>query len=424
MRVLVVGSGGREHALVWKIARSPLVGKIYAAPGNPGIAQLAECVDIMPTHIDGLVRFAKQQRVNLTVVGPEAPLVAGITDAFTAEGLRIFGPSRDAARLEGSKAFCKALLRREGIPTAPFRTFTHAQAALEFLATSAYPVVVKADGLAAGKGTFVCLDREEAERVVRKIMVERVFGAAGETIVVEEFLRGVEASVMALTDGRTIHVLEHTQDHKRLLDGDRGPNTGGMGAYSPAPVASPEDYDRVISEILVPTVHAMNAAGTPFRGLLYAGVMFTRAGPRVLEFNVRFGDPETQPLMMRLRSDLVEAILACLEGRLDEVRLDWDRRAAVCVVMASQGYPGTYEQGYEITGIEDAEALGDVVVFHAGTARSDGRLVTAGGRVLGVTALGADIEQARARAYQAVARIRFHGAHYRSDIAAPERRRP
>jgi phosphoribosylamine--glycine ligase len=417
MKILLVGGGGREHALAWKIARSPLLSKLYAAPGNAGISRLAECVDIAADNVEGLLAFAKKAAIDLTVVGPEAPLCKGIVNVFQENRLRIFGPSKDAAELEGSKVFCKNLLRRYGIPSANFRVFTQAKAALAFIKSSQFPLVVKADGLAGGKGAVICQTESEAVVAVEGMMEKKVFGKAGEQVVVEEFLNGVEASIMALTDGQSIATLATTQDHKRVYDGDRGPNTGGMGAYAPAPVASERDELRVIREILVPTVHAMNKEKRSFKGVLYAGIMFTKSGPKVLEYNVRFGDPECQPLMMTLKSDLVPLMQAVIDGKLEQMEVDTDPRPSVCVVMASGGYPGSYETGYEITGIEEAEATG-AAVFHAGTAKKDGKLVTAGGRVLGVTAQGADLREAQQNAYAATKKISFKAAHFRSDIAA------
>jgi phosphoribosylamine--glycine ligase len=417
MKILVVGSGGREHALCWKISKSPLVTKIYSAPGNAGIARLAQCVDITPDNVEGLLTFARKEGIDLTVVGPEGPLCKGIVNLFEENGLRIFGPSREAAELEGSKVFCKNLLRRYGIPTANYRVFNQSRAALQFVKSSQFPVVVKADGLAAGKGAVVCQTESEAVVAIEGMMEKKIFGKAGEQVVVEEYLNGIEASVMAFTDGSSIATLESTQDHKRVYDGDRGPNTGGMGAYTPAPVASERDYGRVIREVLVPIVHAMNKEKRRFRGILYAGIMFTKSGPKVLEFNVRLGDPECQPLMMSLKSDIVPAMLATIDEKLGDVDVIPDPRPAVCVVMASGGYPGSYETGYEITGIPEAEA-GGAVVFHGGTQEKEGKLVTAGGRVLGVTAQGKDLREAQANAYAAVRKISFKAAHYRTDIGS------
>ncbi len=418
MKILVVGSGGREHALVWKIAQSPLVTKIYAAPGNAGIAALAECVDITVDNLAGLADFAAKERIDLTVVGPEAPLCRGIVDLFRERRLRIFGPAREAAELEGSKIFCKELLRRNGVPTAGFRVFSDPPSARAFLKTAPFPLVVKADGLAGGKGAVVCGEPSEAEAAVEQMMVRRAFGDAGARILIEEFLSGVEASVIAFTDSRTIAIMDSAQDHKRVYDGDRGPNTGGMGAYSPAPVAPERDAERVEREILVPVVHALNKEQRRFQGILYAGIMYTKSGPKVIEFNVRHGDPECQALMMRMKSDLVPVLTAVNDGKLDQREIEWDPRPAVCVVVASGGYPGRHEVGYEISGLEKAAALPDTMVFHAGTIAKDGKVSTAGGRVLGVTALGADLRAAQQAAYEGVRKINFTGMHYRTDIAS------
>jgi len=417
MKVLLIGSGGREHALAWKIVQSKLLSRLFCAPGNPGTASLAENIDIGVDCISDLMKFAKSQSIDLTVVGPETPLAKGIVDAFTAEGLTIFGPSAAAARIEADKAFCKKLLRSASVPTAKARIFDDLGAAQKYISSRDEALVVKASGLAAGKGVFLCRDPAEALAAAEKIMAEQIFGDAGRTIVVEEMLQGQEASILALVDGTNIYVLESSQDHKAIGDGDTGPNTGGMGAYSPAPVVTEEVLDHVVSDILVPSVDALNRSGTPYRGLLYAGIMITPAGPKLLEYNVRFGDPETQPLMLRLKSDLLEALLAVCHGELDKVSLDWDPRPAVCVVMASGGYPDSYEKGKVITGLPELAKLKDTVVFHAGTAMKDSQLVTAGGRVFGVTALGKDIAAAKARAYQAVSKINFQGAYYRRDIS-------
>ncbi|HEY3226234.1 MAG TPA: phosphoribosylamine--glycine ligase [Planctomycetota bacterium] len=418
MKILVVGSGGREHALIWKIAQSPLVEKIYAAPGNAGIARQAQCVDITPDNLEGLADFAARESVHLTVVGPEAPLCRGIVDLFRERKLRIFGPSKAAAELEGSKVFCKELLRRNGIPTAGFRVFSEAASARIFLKTAPFPLVVKADGLAAGKGAVVCANLSEAEGAIEQMMVKRAFGEAGARVLIEEFLSGVEASVIAFVDGRTIAIMESVQDHKRVYDGDRGPNTGGMGAYSPAPVAAEREAERVEREILVPVVHALNKEQRRFEGILYAGIMYTKSGPKVIEFNVRHGDPECQALVVRLKSDLVPILNAVIDGRLEESSIEWDPRPAVCLVVASGGYPGRYEVGYEISGLAEAEATADTVVFHAGTMAKEGKVVTSGGRVLGVTALGADLRAAQQAAYAAARKINFTGMHYRTDIAS------
>jgi phosphoribosylamine--glycine ligase len=416
MRILVVGSGGREHALVWKIAQSPLVTKVYAAPGNAGIARQAECVDITIDNLEGLADFAAGHRIDLTVVGPEAPLCRGLVDLFNERKLRIFGPTKAAAELEGSKIFCKELLRRFGIPTAGFRVFNDATSARVFLKTAPFPLVVKADGLAGGKGAVVCSEFSEAEAAVEQMMVRKAFGPAGERILVEEFLSGVEASVISFTDSRSIAIMEAALDHKRVYDGDRGPNTGGMGACSPAPVAPDREVDRVEREILVPVVHAMNKEQRRFQGILYAGIMYTKSGPKVIEFNVRHGDPECQPLLMRLKSDLVPILNAVIDGKLEQCEIEWDPRPAVCVVAASGGYPGRYEVGYEIAGLDEAEAMADTVVFHAGTMAKNGKVVTSGGRVLGITARGENLKSAQQAAYAAARKVSFTGMHFRTDI--------
>ncbi|MBC7350944.1 MAG: phosphoribosylamine--glycine ligase [Thermogutta sp.] len=419
MNVLVIGSGGREHALAWKLKQSPLAERVFVAPGNAGTAQDAENVPISEKDLEGLIRFAKANRVGLTVVGPEAPLAEGIVDAFRAEKLRIFGPTKTAAELEASKVFCKQLLRSADVPTADFQIFSDPASARRYLMEKEdMPLVVKADGLAAGKGVIVCDNREQALQAIRLIAEEKAFGSAGDRLVIEERLHGEEASVLAITDGKTIVTLQPAQDHKPAFDGDTGPNTGGMGAYSPAPVVSDEPLHWIEANILVPTVHAMRKAGRPFTGVLYAGLMMTPLGPRVLEFNVRFGDPECQPLMMRLKSDLLEILNLAVDGRLDQLEsLEWDPRPAVCVVMASEGYPGSYQKGFPIRGLDEAARLPDVKVFHAGTAIKDGDIVTAGGRVLGVTALGENIARAKYQAYAAVKCIRWQGAWCRKDIA-------
>ena len=423
MKILVVGGGGREHALAWKLAQSGHCTKLYAAPGNPGIAQVGECVAIGAEDVGSLLAFARDKAIDLTVVGPEAPLVAGIVDRFQAAGLRIFGPSAEAAQVEGSKAWCKEVMTHSAVPTAEYRTFTSPNDALTYIKNHEEPLVVKASGLAAGKGVFVCRSQDEARQAVETIMRDKAFGAAGEKVVIEERLSGEEASILALVDASSIYTLESSQDHKPVFDGDKGPNTGGMGAYSPAPLVSEKIQNQVDREVLVPMVHGMKVSGAAYKGVLYAGIMVTPGGPKVLEFNARFGDPEAQPLLVRLKNDLVEVLEAVIDDRLDEVTLRWDPRPAVCVVMASGGYPGPYEKGKEITGLAEAEALDDVVVFHAGTRAEDGKVTTSGGRVLGVTALGEDISAARDRAYEAVQRIRFHRAHWRTDIGVKGIRR-
>ncbi len=419
MNVLVVGNGGREHALAWKLRDSPRADRVFVAPGNAGTAVDAENVDISATDIPRIVEFAKQNDVRLTVVGPEAPLVAGMVDALQDAGLRVFGPSKAAAELEGSKVFCKNLLRHADVPSADYQVFRDAESAIHYLTErDDNPVVVKADGLAAGKGVLVCRNRAEALEAVQRIAGDREFGAAGDQLVIEERLVGQEASVLAITDGRTILTLPAAQDHKPAYDGDQGPNTGGMGAYCPTPLVSNSMLDKVEETVLVPTIHQMKRNRRPFRGILYAGLMLTKGGPKVLEYNVRFGDPECQPLLMRLKSDLLEVLDAAVDGRLDEIEpLEWDPRPAVCVVMASEGYPGSYEKGHPIRGLDDAGALPNVKVFHAGTASIDGQVVNTGGRVVGVTALGESIAKAKLAAYQAVKHIRWQGAWCRKDIS-------
>ncbi|MEX2288152.1 MAG: phosphoribosylamine--glycine ligase [Planctomycetaceae bacterium] len=419
MKVLVVGQGGREHVLAWKLGQSRLVSQIFCAPGNAGTARDGTNVDIDSSDVERLVRFASAEKIDLTVVGSEAPLVAGIVDRFETAGLRVFGPTAKAAALEGSKIFSKELMRLANVPTSDFHVFETAGAANTFIEERTdQPLVVKADGLAAGKGVIVCRNKTQAFAAVKQIMVDRGFGAAGDRIVIEEFLDGQEASILAIVDGNTIIPLEPAQDHKAAYDGDQGPNTGGMGAYSPAPLVTGELMDTIIEKVLIPTVHAMRKQGRPYRGILYAGLMITRQGPKVLEFNVRFGDPEAQPVLMRLKSDLAEVLLAAADGKLDSLApLEWDERPAVCVVMASEGYPGPYQKGHVIRGIDEAEKLADVKVFHAGTARHGDSIVTDGGRVLGVTALGDNIPAAKLRAYQAVKRIRWDGAWCRKDIS-------
>lgn len=418
MKVLVIGGGGREHALCWKISRSSLVKKIFCAPGNAGTSQVAENVAIAANDLEKLLAFAKKESIDLTVVGPEDPLCLGIVDLFQKEKLRIFGPSRRAAELEGSKAFCKEILRRHKIPTASYRSFETMPMAMAYLETlRQYPVVVKASGLAAGKGVIICRSHEEAREAVEQTMERRAFGEAGKTVVIEEFLLGEEVSVLTLTDGETIIPLEPSQDHKTVFDGDRGPNTGGMGAICPVSTLNPRILAQIESQILVPTIHAMNREGRGFRGILYAGLMLTEQGPRVLEFNVRFGDPETQAVLMRVRSDLVPYFLHASEGTLSQLEgLDWDPRASISVVAASKGYPGPYEKGKVIEGLDAVETGDDLQVFHAGTAVEKGKIVTSGGRVLAVSALGEDLARARDRAYAALERIRFEGIHSRRDI--------
>jgi phosphoribosylamine--glycine ligase len=424
MKVLILGAGGREHALAWKLGKSPRVERVFVAPGNAGTAQDAENVDLRADDFPRLIAFAKENGIGLTVVGPEAPLCAGVVDAFQEAGLRIFGPNRSAAQLEGSKVFCKNLLRNADVPTADYRVFRDAESAERYikdrwpLPDEDVPVVVKADGLAAGKGAIVCRRRKDALEAIERIATRREFGDAGNQLVIEERLDGHEASVLAITDGRNILTLEPAQDHKAAHDGDKGPNTGGMGAYSPTPLLDEKQIGWVEEHVFVPTVHAMKRARIPFRGVLYAGLMITNQGPKVLEYNVRFGDPECQPLLMRLKTDLADVLEATVDGRLDEIgALEWDPRAGVCVVMASEGYPGDYEKGKPIRGLEEAARLPDVKVFHSGTAISSGHVVSAGGRVLSVTALGNSIPAAKLQAYKAVKCIRWEGAWCRKDIS-------
>jgi len=419
MNVLVIGNGGREHALAWKLKQSSRAERVFVAPGNAGTALDAENVDISPTDFPRLVKFAQQNNVGLTVVGPELPLVKGIVDAMTDAKLRVFGPRKAAAELEGSKVYCKNLLRHADVPTAEYQVFRNADRATTYLTDREdVPVVVKADGLASGKGVFVCATRAEAIEAVKRIGRLKEFGDAGNQIVIEERLDGQEASVLAITDGRTILTLPAAQDHKRAYDNDTGPNTGGMGAYCPAPIVDEELLHLIEEQVLVPTVHTMKRGRRPFKGVLYAGMMITNQGPKVLEYNVRFGDPECQPILMRLQSDLLDLLEAAVDGRLSELEpLKWDPRPAVSVVMASEGYPGTYRKGLPIRGLEEAAKLPDVKVFHAGTTLADKQVLASGGRVLGVTALGESIALAKRQAYAAVKCIRWDGAWCRKDIA-------
>ncbi len=420
MRLLVIGKGGREHALVWKLSQSPRIERVYCAPGNAGTALDGVNVPIEANDFDRLIRFAKKEEIGLTVVGPEEPLALGIVDAFQKEGLRVFGPSKDAAQIEASKVFAKQLMRNADVPTAEFRVFDHPEPARTYINTREYPVVVKADGLAAGKGVIVCATAEDALAAIDRIMVKEEFGrAAGRQVVIEKRLEGEELSILALVSGRAIVPLQPTQDHKPAFDNDTGPNTGGMGAYCPAPLATPELMQTIEEAILVPTVHAMKRGRKGFRGVLYAGLMVTNQGPRVLEYNCRFGDPETQPLLMRLKTDLLDLLEAVVDGKLDEFatdRLEWDQRPAVCVVIASHGYPGSYNKGKVVTGLAEAAKLPGVKVFHAGTKLENGLVVTDGGRVFGVTALGDTLLDAKRNVYEAVSRIHFQGAFYRRDI--------
>jgi len=416
MKILVIGSGGREHALVWKLAQSPRVDALYCAPGNPGIARHARCVPIKAEDINGLFDFAKSEAVNLTVVGPEGPLTMGIANRFREAGLRIVGPSRDAAEIEFSKAFSKSFMQRHRIPTAEARIFREPDPAVQYAKKHGGPLVVKVDGLAAGKGVIIAKNETEAIRAIDLIMRRKTFGEAGNQILLEDRLEGEEVSFLVFTDGKEIVPMVTSQDHKRVFDQDQGPNTGGMGAFSPAPILSENLQERILHEIVRPTIDGLAREGRPYQGILYTGLMLTQNGPKVLEYNARFGDPETQVILTRLESDLVEIFEALTIGTLDRIRVRWSPNVSVCVVLTAKGYPATYESGQPIRGIEQAEAKDGVVVFHAGTLLRDGDLVTAGGRVLGVTASGRDFQQARNLAYEAVSRIRFEGMHCRMDI--------
>ena len=418
MNVLVIGGGGREHALVWKISQNPRVKKIYAAPGNAGIAGLAQCEPVKVEDIAGLLSFAKSRSIDLTIVGPETPLSMGIVDEFAKAGLRVFGPSRKAAEIEANKAFTKDLMKKYHIPSAEYETFTDRAAAEEYVRRKGAPIVVKAAGLAAGKGVVVAETVDEAIKALDMIMTEKAFGQAGDVVVIEECLKGEEASFMAFTDGKTVVPMASAQDHKRVFDADKGPNTGGMGAYSPAPIVTRKIERQVMEKVMIPTVRAMEKEGRFFKGILYAGLMIHEGEARVLEFNARFGDPETQPVMARLETDLIEIIEAILEGTLAKVDIRWKPESAVCVVMAAGGYPGPYEKGREIKGLERAARHPGVIVFHAGTALKGGKVVTDGGRVLGVTGLGPIVAAAIDNAYAGVRDIYFEGAHYRRDIGA------
>lgn len=416
MKILVIGNGGREHALVWKLAQSSRKPALFCAPGNPGTARLGQNIPIFPDDIEGLLAFAQKEEIDLTMVGPELPLTLGIADHFREAGLRIVGPGREAARLEGSKSFSKSFMKKHQIPTGKARSFTQASAAIDYIKKEGGPIVVKADGLASGKGVFVAPDESGAIGAIERIMTERAFGEAGNTVVVEEYLSGQEVSFLVFTDGKTIVPMPSSQDHKRAYDGDEGPNTGGMGVYSPVPVLKEEMRARIMKEVIEPAVSGMSSEGMPYRGILYAGIMLTEKGPMVLEFNARFGDPETQVLLMRLETDLVDIFCGIADGTLGDFPVRWREESVVCVVLASGGYPGLYEKGRKITGIEEAEEDDHVVVFHSGTAEEQGALVTSGGRVLGVTALGGDLAGARERVYHAVNKIKFEGKRFRNDI--------
>ena len=417
MKVLVVGSGGREHAICWKISQSPKVDKIYCAPGNAGIAEVAECVDIKAMEFDKLVAFAKENAIDLTVIGMDDPLVGGIVDAFEAEGLRVFGPRKNAAILEGSKAFSKDLMKKYNIPTAAYETFTSADEAKKYLETAKYPIVLKADGLALGKGVLICEDKQMALDGVDELMLDKKFGSAGNTIVVEEFMTGREVSVLSFVDGNTIKTMTSAQDHKRAGDGDTGLNTGGMGTFSPSPFYTKEVEDFCNKYIYQATVDAMAAEGRPFKGIIFFGLMLTEDGPKVLEYNARFGDPEAQVVLPRMKNDLIEVAEACIDGTLDQIDLQFEDNAAVCVVLASDGYPVKYEKGFPIEGLDEFKKHDGYYCFHAGTKfNEDGKIVTNGGRVLGVTAKGKDLKEARANAYAATEWVKFENKYMRHDI--------
>lgn len=417
MKVLVIGGGGREHAIVWKLSQSRSVDKIYCCPGNAGIAELAECIDVDQNDFSALLDFVKYEWIDLTIVGPEDPLSKGIVDLFEKDGRRILGPNKAAARLESSKVFSKDLMKSHGIPTAEYKVFTSYIHAEEYIRFKGVPIVIKADGLAAGKGVFVSSTIDEAMDALRIIMKDKAFGSAGEKVVVEQCLAGEEASYMVFTDGKTIVPMVSSQDHKRIYDGDKGLNTGGMGAYSPAPVLTPELEKVVIDRIMKPTLKALKSEGINFKGILYAGLMIDKGNPSVLEFNCRLGDPETQPVLSRLQSDFMDIAMAIADDRLAGAKIEWKTDAAVCIVVSSGGYPGKYRKGDIITGIDEANKMDGTYVFHAGTAFRNGNLITSGGRVLGVTSTGSSIEQAQKRAYAAAEKIHFDGMHYRKDIA-------
>jgi phosphoribosylamine--glycine ligase len=417
MKVLIVGGGGREHAIAWKLSQSRYVDKIYCTPGNAGIAEIAECIDVDSSDFSSLVDFVKYEWIDLTVVGPEDPLSRGIVDVFERDGRRIVGPTKAAAQLEYSKVFSKEFMKKHRIPTAEYKVFTSYIHAEDYVRMKGAPIVIKADGLAAGKGVFVASTVDNAIDAVRLIMKDKAFGDAGEKVIVEECLQGEEASFMVFTDGKSIVPMVSSQDHKRVFDNDEGPNTGGMGAYSPAPAVTKEIESAVMNTVMKPTIEGLRSEGIKYKGILYAGLMINNGNPYVLEFNCRLGDPETQPVLLRLDSDIVEILMAITDEKLSELDINWKDESAVCVVLASGGYPGKYERGMMISGLNDVKKMDDVVVFHAGTAFNNSDIVTNGGRVLGVTALGSDIKAAKDRAYEAIKKVRFEGMHYRKDIA-------
>ncbi len=416
MKILVVGGGGREHAIVWKIAKSPLVEKIYCAPGNGGISTLAECVPIKALDIEGIVKFSVENKIDMVMVAPDDPLVAGMVDALESAGIRAFGPRKAAALIEGSKTFAKELMKKYNLPTAKYEAFDNSEHAIEYLRHQSYPVVIKADGLALGKGVIIAQGFEEAQEAVNSMMHDRVFGDAGNKIIIEEFLVGPEVSILAFTDGKTIKPMVSSQDHKRVFDNDEGLNTGGMGTFSPSKIYTPELEAFCMENIYKPTIDAMNKENRTFKGILYFGLIITKDGPKILEYNARFGDPETQVILPRLESDLVEIFNAIIDEKLDSIDLRWSIGACVCVIMASGGYPQQYKTGYEITGLDEAERDSNIVVFHAGTKREKEKFLTAGGRVLGVTAIDSSMDEAIKRAYEGVSKISFTDAHFRKDI--------
>jgi len=416
MKILVVGGGGREHAIIWKLAQNPTIKKIYCAPGNGGIADLAECVPINAMDIEGIVNFSKEKQLDLVVVSPDDPLAAGMVDALQKAGIRAFGPVADAAVIESSKAFSKELMKKYGIPSAEYEIFVDCDKALEYLKNSKYPIVIKADGLALGKGVIIAADYKQASEAVLSMMKDKVFGKAGEKIVIEEYLEGPEVSILTFTDGKTIVPMVSSQDHKRALDNNMGPNTGGMGTFSPSRIYTPEIADYCMKNIFKPTIEAMNKENRTFKGVLYFGLMLTKNGPKVLEYNARFGDPETQVVLPKLKTDLLDIFNAVIDEKLEDINIEWNDSAVVCVIAASGGYPGKYTTGYEITGLDKLQNKDDIFVFHAGTKKENGKVVTSGGRVLGVTAMAENIDNARMKAYSAIKEISFKDMHYRTDI--------
>lgn len=416
MKVLVVGGGGREHAIIWKLSQSPRISQLYCAPGNGGISKLAACVPIKATDIEGIVNYSKENKIDFVMVAPDDPLVAGMVDALKEAGIRAFGPEKAAAVIEGSKSFSKDLMKKYNIPTAQYRVFDSCDAALDYLDTEKAPIVVKADGLALGKGVIIAQTIDEARNAVKDIMTGKVFGEAGNRVVIEECISGPEVSILAFTDGKTVVPMVSSQDHKRIFDNDGGPNTGGMGTFSPSRIYTDELADQCMKEIFIPTIEAMNREGRTFRGILYFGLMITQDGPKVIEYNARFGDPETQVVLPRLKTDLLEIFEAIIDEKLSDIKIEWYDNAAVCVIAASGGYPGKYAAGIEINGIEAAEADENITIFHAGTTCRDGKFFTAGGRVLGVTAVEENMEKAIGKAYAGIEKISFEGIHYRKDI--------